>query len=76
MKRKPTRKRRPALDRLPEILDVNDLSDYLDIPPSTVRTLAREGRIPSFKIGRRRKFQREAVRRWLEAQNEPSSPSD
>jgi excisionase family DNA binding protein len=57
----------PTFEMLPEILDVEDLAEYLHMAISTVRTLAHQGRIPSIKIGRRRKFRRDAIGHWLDS---------
>ncbi|MCX6567033.1 MAG: helix-turn-helix domain-containing protein [Candidatus Aminicenantes bacterium] len=47
------------------ILTIEDLSAYLKIPKSTLYKLAREGRVPSNKIGRHWRFQKRAIDRWL-----------
>jgi len=48
------------------IFKVEDLSDYLRIPKSTIYKLVREGKIPAQKIGRHWRFRKEAIDRWLE----------
>ena len=48
------------------ILTVEDLSNYLRIPKSTIYKLVREGKIPAQKIGRHWRFRKEAIDRWLE----------
>ena len=48
------------------IFTVDDLSDYLRIPKSTVYKLVRERKIPAQKIGRHWRFRKEAIDRWLE----------
>ena len=82
MTQDPSGHREPTLEMLPEILDAADLAAYLDMPLSTVRSLAQQGRIPSIKIGRRRKFRRDAIRHWLDslgaetAASVPGAPAD
>ena len=48
------------------ILTVDEISDYLKIPRSTIYKLVREGKIPAQKIGRHWRFRKEAIDRWLE----------
>jgi len=52
--------------KLGAILTVDEISDYLKIPRSTIYKLVREGRIPAQKIGRHWRFRKEAIDRWLE----------
>jgi excisionase family DNA binding protein len=66
MQQKVTAAERPTFDSLPEILDAEELATYLGMPCSTIRTLAQQDRIPSFKIGRRLKFRRQAIGQWLD----------
>lgn len=49
-----------------EVLTINELAAYLKIPKSTLYKLAREGRVPSNKIGRHWRFQKRTIDRWLE----------
>jgi len=48
------------------ILTVDEISDYLKIPKSTIYKLVREGKIPAQKIGRRWRFRKEGIDHWLE----------
>ena len=52
------------------IMTVDEVAHYLRIPRSSVYTLAQEGRIPCRKVGRRWRFHREAIDRWLKAEKE------
>lgn len=47
------------------VLTIGELAIYLKIPKSTLYKLAREGRVPSLKIGRHWRFQKRAIDRWL-----------
>ena len=47
------------------ILTIGDLAVYLKIPKSTLYKLAREGKVPSNKIGRHWRFQKRVIDRWL-----------
>ncbi len=48
------------------ILTVDEISDYLKIPKSTIYKLVREGKIPAQKVGRHWRFRKEAIDHWLE----------
>ncbi len=48
------------------ILTVDEISDYLKIPKSTIYKLVREGKIPAQKIGRHWRFRKEGIDHWLE----------
>lgn len=49
-----------------DVLTIEELSAYLKIPISTLYKLAREGSMPSQKVGRHWRFRKEAIDRWLE----------
>ena len=49
-----------------EILTIDELAAYLKVPKSTLYMLAREGKVPSNKVGRHWRFQKSAIDRWLE----------
>ncbi len=53
-------------NKLGAILTVDEISDYLKIPKSTIYKLVREGKIPAQKIGRHWRFRKESIDRWLE----------
>jgi len=53
-------------NKLGAILTVNEISDYLKIPKSTIYKLVREGKIPAQKVGRHWRFRKEAIDNWLE----------
>lgn len=62
-------------DKPDDVLTIEELSAYLKIPRSTLYKLAREGKIPSQKIGRHWRFRKETIDRWLdETQPEASNP--
>lgn len=52
--------------KLGEVFSMKELSDYLNIPISTLYKLVREGKIPSQKIGRQWRFRKETIDRWLD----------
>ena len=53
-----------------DVLTIEELVIYLKIPKSTLYKLAREGKIPSKKIGRHWRFQKRSIDRWLEREAE------
>lgn len=53
-----------------EIFTLNELSQYLKIPKSTVYKLCQEGKIPGQKVGRHWRFRKEVIDRWLETTND------
>jgi excisionase family DNA binding protein len=48
-----------------EIMTMDELAEYLKISKSTLYKLATEGKLPGQKIGKRWRFHRAAVDRWL-----------
>jgi excisionase family DNA binding protein len=51
-----------------EIMEAREVADYLHLHIFTVHKLAREGRIPGFKIGNDWRFRRSAMECWIENQ--------
>ena len=47
------------------IMTIDEVAEYLDLHPLTVRRLARDGEIPAFKVGRQWRVQRKLLDRWL-----------
>lgn len=57
------------------IWNATKASDFLNIHVETIRWLARQGRIPAFKIGKDWRFQKEALLDWVQTkQSLPQSP--
>ena len=48
-----------------DVLTIEELSVYLNVPKSTLYKLVREGKIPAQKIGRHWRFRKEAIDHWL-----------
>jgi len=53
-----------------DIMTIDELAEYLRISKSTLYKLAQEGKLPGQKVGKRWRFHREAVDRWV--QNDPA----
>ncbi|MBI1953901.1 MAG: helix-turn-helix domain-containing protein [Candidatus Omnitrophica bacterium] len=49
----------------PEILTINQVADLLHLHEMTVYRLAKEGKLPGFKVGGRWRFQRDALETWM-----------
>jgi excisionase family DNA binding protein len=58
--------------RFPRLLTVAQVADILHVPVSTVHHWAVRGEEPpSFKVGKHRRFDAEAVRSWIEHAKRP-----
>jgi excisionase family DNA binding protein len=49
-----------------ETLTPNDLSKILKLHPFTVTRLAREGKLPAFKVGGVWRFRKDQFEQWIE----------
>jgi len=54
----------------PEIMTIGETAEYLRISLSLLYKLAQDGRVPCQKVGRRWRFRRRALDRWLEAHSQ------
>jgi excisionase family DNA binding protein len=54
-----------------EVLTVKEVSEILQVHPKTVYKLAREGKIPAFRIGSDWRFRSDRVVRWIIEQWRP-----
>jgi excisionase family DNA binding protein len=59
-----------------EIFNIEQLSQYLRVPKSTLYRLAADGKIPSHKVGRHWRFRRDSVDRWLDRPGEQPPPCE
>jgi excisionase family DNA binding protein len=48
-----------------EILTVKETCDLLRAHPNTLYKMARQGKIPSFRIGTEWRFRKDAILRWM-----------
>lgn len=53
-----------------EFMTVEEIAEYMRLPQSTVYKLARQGKLPGFKVGRHWRFRREAVIQWVYQQEQ------
>jgi len=51
-----------------EVMSIEQLSKYLQVSRSTLYVLAREGRLPGQKVGKRWRFHKKAIDDWLSQQ--------
>ena len=49
----------------PEILTIDELSEYLRVSKSSLYKLAQSGKVPGQKVGRHWRFHRAAIDGWL-----------
>ena len=49
-----------------EVLTIKEICDVLQVHPSTVYRLARQRKIPSFRIGTDWRFRRDVIERWID----------
>jgi excisionase family DNA binding protein len=57
----------PPLDARPKLLTADEVADLLRVNPSWVYRAAREGTIPSIKLGRYRRFDSHQLATFLES---------
>ena len=50
----------------PDVMTIQEISQFLRIPVSSLYKLAQTGKIPCQKVGRHWRFRRVAIERWLE----------
>ena len=49
-----------------DIMTIDELAEYLKISKSTLYKLAQEGKLPGQKIGKRWRFHKYAIERWVQ----------
>jgi excisionase family DNA binding protein len=58
-----------------EILTLQQAAEYLNVHPNTVYRLARNGKLPAFKIGTDWRFRRTSLDSWIESRQAVKAPS-
>lgn len=53
------------MDTTSSIMTIEEVAEYLQLHPLTVRSLARSGAIPAFKVGRQWRIKRDVLVQWL-----------
>ena len=54
------------MEKVDAIMTIEELAVYLQLHPLTVRSLARAGELPTFKVGRQWRVKRDMLDQWLE----------
>jgi len=57
---------------LDEVMTIDGLAAYLKISKSTLYKLAQNRKLPGQKVGKRWRFHKEAIDRWLENSPRPA----
>ena len=57
------------MTEIKEVMDIRAASDYLGISRETLYKYISEERIPAFKLGKRWKFKKAILDRWMERQS-------
>jgi excisionase family DNA binding protein len=57
------------VEKVQALMTVDEVAEYLQLHPLTVRRLAREKKIPFFKLGRQWRAKRELLDQWIEEQS-------
>lgn len=52
----------------PDIMTIEEVSEYLRVPISSLYKLAQQGKIPASKVGRHWRFRREFIDRYIDDQ--------
>ena len=52
-----------------DVLNIDELAEYLRLPKPTIYKLAQNGKIPGKKAGRQWRFHKDAINRWLSEQD-------
>jgi len=55
-----------GLDKLPDVLTIKQLADFLQVSKNTVQRAITDGKLTAFKIGREWRIEKEAVIKWIE----------
>lgn len=62
-------------EQMEEILTLEDVADYLKVTPRTIYRLAREGKLPAFKLGGVWRFRRSELQSWIDKELDHRSRS-
>ena len=52
-----------------KLMTTKELASYMQLNPLTVYRKAREGEIPSIRVGRSIRFKKEQIDKWLESKH-------
>jgi excisionase family DNA binding protein len=57
-------------------MTVSELAKYLRLHEQTVYKMAKEGRLPAYKVGNRWRFEKSTIDIWLREQRNGASPDN
>ena len=57
------------MEQANSLMTVKEVAEYLQLHPLTVRRLARENKVPFFKLGRQWRAKKELLDQWIEEQS-------
>lgn len=58
------------------LMTIEQVAQFLQLQPETVRAMARQGRIPALRVGRLWRFDRKQIELWLAAQSTKTEEVD
>jgi excisionase family DNA binding protein len=58
------------------LMTIEQVAQFLQLQPETVRTMARQGRIPALRVGRLWRFDRKQIELWLTDQYSRTEEAD
>lgn len=64
----------PSQTTLPDLLDITQLAEHLDVQPRHIRRLVHEKRIPYIKWGHLIRFDPADITEWLDTNRQPQGP--
>jgi len=61
---------------LTEIMTVKDVADYLKMKPVTIYKLAKQGKIPAFRVASFWRFKKDLIDKWLDEETKKNLESN
>lgn len=53
-----------------DIFTLDEVSDYLKVPKGTIYKMCKAGKLPSFKAGKRVRFRKDSIDKWISEEEE------
>jgi excisionase family DNA binding protein len=66
----------PEMAAVPRIMTAKEVADYLRCHISTVYRLAKNGKLPGFRLGADWRFREDALQNWLDVELNTASESE
>ncbi len=61
---------------LTEIMTVKEVADYLKMKPVTIYKLAKQGKIPAFRVASFWRFKKDLIDKWLDEETKKNLESN